>query len=369
MDYKQKFNEVLNFLETYYGEVFDLDSEGSHFFLSLSKDIFDNIEAVGISQVIPYSPKKIKEILEEGEQVSQFTDTFEIVPQKEFEANAKFYRKMSEKKRLEVHNFGNLFLRYSENIDNVVEIACGVGHLSNYLATVIPPQIEISGIDIQPTYVDSASKKSTAFNLRTRFTCKDAFQDISNLMEGKHNAIVTLHGCNYLSHRGLSMNNAELLMVSPCCYNRLLPKDYFMSDFANEKMKNSGINVDTNLGEIAVLGPNSLSFGKQIKKMDKVKKQFQESNFKVTELDKKLLEYRGLYHLDINPENLENITNQLHVSRRRHALFKKLFTRPIEALFSSDKAVYLEGSGYEAHVHLYMPFSISPRNHLIVGRK
>jgi SAM-dependent methyltransferase len=369
MDQKQKFNEILNFLKQYYSEVFNLDSESCRFFLNLSNENFSRIDGTQIDPIIPFAPVIVREILENGEDVSQFQDIFGIIPKQELQSSNNPYKGMSEKKRLEVYNFGGSFLRHSEGIDHVVEIACGVGHLSNYMATIVPAEMTITGLDIKPGYLERAQRKAKTLGLHTDFVARDALEDISDLFTGNYNAALALHGCNYLSQRVLKLHDADLLMVSPCCYNGILPKDYFMSEYAGEKVRDSGLVVDSRLGEIAILGPNRMNEAIRTGKIRKIEEQLRDNNYEIGKFDRALLERAGIQVPEVNPENASYVAGMIHELRRKHATLKKLFTKPIEALFSADKAIYLGESGYDNHVYAFMPFSISPRNHLVVGRR
>ena len=77
----------------------------------------------------------------------------------------------------------------------------------------------------------------------------------------------------------------------------------------------------------------------------------------------------GQNYSEIDGGNVFEVSSAVHESRIRHELMKKMFTKPVEALFSADKVLYLEENGREGNVYCFVPSNQTPRNHLIVGRK
>lgn len=248
-----------------------------------------------------------------------------------------------------------------------MDIACGVGHLLNYLALRLEG-VGLLGIDITPEYVHAAAERSAKLGLGSRFAVRDAFECLDDLLVGRKNAAVTLHGCNYLSQRVLRLHEPQLLMVVPCCYNGLAPDDYFMSAHAKARVAESGLRVDKNLGSIAILGSGTLTRSQQIRKMDAIKKVLAESDYALSTEDEFMLQMAGVRFEGVGERNYGEIAEAVHKARRKYALFKKFFVRPIEALFSADKAIYLNEQGRESFVYNFMPYSLSPRNNLIVGK-
>jgi len=169
-------------------------------------------------------------------------------------------------------------------------------------------------------------------------------------------AALTLHGCGLISQRVLELD-CDLLMAVPCCYSNIPEGRYLMSSYAGS------IDVPEEMARIAILGSKRLKKrGREQKKIN-IKKFIEKDT--LTQTQRSLLEISG-YSTDIESSvKAEYLSNNII----RHSLLRKLFTRPIEALFSSDKAIYLNERGYKGDVFSFMPFSMSPRNHLIVGRK
>ena len=366
MDQKKRFDEVLSFLVEYYGDLLDLASESTRFFLSLDDKQFGIVQNGQLGLLGQQVPHRVMGILEAGQEVAQFTDTFDPIPLTDLVQHKEFYRRMSDKKRQEVYNFLKVLVRHIRGIDHVLDIATGVGHLSNYLAYTLPSNIFVTGVDINPAYIKAAERKAGEFHLRTRFVGRDALQCIDDLLIGRHNGVISLHGCGYLSQRVMGVGG-ELVAASPCCYHGLDPQDYFMSQHALQRIQGTGLPINHNLAEISILGPGTLGRSAREGKNRKLRKELEDSG--VGETDTVLLVQAGYTNEAVRTADIEKLTRVIEGLRIRYSSFKKLFTQPVEALFSLDKAVFLNESGYQSHVYGYMPYSISPRNHLIVGRK
>ncbi|MBI2134091.1 methyltransferase [Candidatus Woesearchaeota archaeon] len=352
MDHKASFGEVLSFLREFYPDLGNYSSETVAYFLSLPEDVYLTAQSRGLEAVVVNAPKRVKKIHELSDSFS-FPSSYSPASRRE---NAIFFGGVSEKKGQEVVNYARLFESYGAGIDLVLDVACGVGHLGAYLKTVFPG-LTLFGIDINAGYLVSARRKNDKLRIGALFVERDAFQPLEDLMIGGKNAVVSLHGCGGISQRILRIHSADLLMTSPCCYNRIPPEDYFMSEYGKQAISESGIKVDHSLGEIAILGHGFLN--SRSENAIKMRLEVEVENG-VSELDEALLKASNCRILD---------AESIHSARRRYALLKKMFFPVVEALFSLDKAIYLNESGYESHVFEYVPPSITPRNHLVIGRK
>ena len=72
------------------------------------------------------------------------------------------------------------------------------------------------------------------------------------------------------------------------------------------------------------------------------------------------------YATELSQSGAQNPEQALNFVKSR-ILFEQVFIKPIEALFSTDKAIYLGERGYEPSVCCYVPFDTTPRNHLVIG--
>lgn len=353
-DFKPQFDKLLYFLETYYPDLIEQDSEGHKFFLSLPDDKLEKMSKISsdrlLNLIIPESTS-IRDVFETGKMLSQFTDVYKSISRPE--VNTIFLKKIKYKKREQVYSYRDLIAGYSNGFRQIVDVACGMGHLSHYLALTL--QQRVIGIDINERYLAFAREKAKSLNLPIEFIQRDALFELDDITSRESSSVLTLHGCGYLSQRVLRMSQYDLapilLAVSPCCYHGLDSRDYFMSEYGNSKVRQSNLRVDSDLGYIAgILGTKNLR---------KV------TSKTIWESDRRLLQDRGIEiprDENVTPKNIVEFV-------KRIALFKQIFVEPIEALFSIDKAIYLNESGYDTYLCHFVPRNITPRNHIIIGRR
>ncbi|MCM2325435.1 MAG: class I SAM-dependent methyltransferase [Candidatus Woesearchaeota archaeon] len=351
MDYQKRFLELQETLHEQMPQLEDIHSDYCSFFFHSKHE---ELDAISFRKDMWRLPKKISNLLEHIDNISLF-ESFN------HQMRSRPMKRYGTKKMQEVLSFSELFLAYSGGISTAIEIACGSGYLSNYLAVQMP-QKKFIGIDIDPYVIQKAISLSNGNRSNITFQIRDAFNPITDIISG-HTATLCLHGCGGLSQSVL-MQDSEMTMVSPCCYSRLAPKNYLMSEFCTN---NLALSLDERYGSIATLGSKNLNEKEQQNKVLKMIETFEYISTQDNNLA--LLELAGISQSGLMRMQPMDAVLTLHDLKRRYAAAKKVFSRPIEALFSCDKAVYLEENGRSSQIYEYVPFHISPRNHLILGLK
>ena len=170
---------------------------------------------------------------------------------------------MSPKKKHEVAIMSDLICSLlSHSMNHVVELGCGQGYLSSFLALKNPiNDISILGIDLSERNCLAAAErhskiaKAKAFRAATKdakihflpgYFSENSPKELYQGDEGQLSIWTSLHGCGNLSvamlRKWSEEKNAQILLQVGCCYHRLnVPENFPLSNHFRMLKLNKGL--------------------------------------------------------------------------------------------------------------------------------
>ncbi len=363
MDFKKNFRELSSFLSEYAPNLVDYGTEPSQFLLNLDEGDY-NALIHGFSLSDAGAPKSILDMENASREVAGFENVYAKARPFATPEEGNVFKNLKRRSVEESFNFGRNVIPFLGDKDFVLEVASGGGHLSRYLYHSLP-DVRIAGLDKSGPAVSESMHRAHENGMDITYFMGDVMEeDIGVMLDGKKNAVVSLHGCGKVSNRILSAENADFIAVSPCCYHKIKDNDYFVSDYASSKK------AEFDGGTICSVASAGIGFllpSERNRKREEIYSNIVSNGYDLPDEYKGILDAAGKRVQSPNPENINTVTDVIHGLRKRHSLMRKLICKPAESLLSTDKAIYLQERGYDANVIEYVPVILSPRNHLVMG--
>ncbi|MBN1896289.1 MAG: methyltransferase [Candidatus Aenigmarchaeota archaeon] len=363
MDFKKNFMELSSFLKEYSVNLVDYNTEPSQFLLNLDEADY-NALIHGFSLSDAGAPKSILDMESASREVSGFENVYAKAKPFANPEETGVFKNLKRRSVEESFNFAKTVIPFLGDKDFVLEVASGGGHLSRYLYHSLSGT-RVAGVDKSGPAVAESMHRAHENGMDITYFLGDVMEeDIGVMLDGKRNAVVSLHGCGNVSNRILSAENADLIAVSPCCYHKIKDNDYFVSGYASSKR------TEFDGGTICSVASSGIGFflpSERNRKREEVYSSIVSNGYNISDEYTGILDAAGKKVPSPNTENIDRIVDVIHGLKKRHSLMRKLICKPAESLLSTDKAIYLQERGYDANVVEYVPVILSPRNHLVMG--
>ena len=266
----------------------------------------------------------------------------------------------------------------------------GKGHLGRRL---LADTQQLTCLEHDPALVASGQALSQRHHLRALHVEQDVLAPGAAALLNAEHTPVALHACGDLHVRLMHLASGagcRQLAIAPCCYNRIGTTDYQpLSDGAKASA------LQLSLEDLALPMSETVTAGARVRRQrdtsmarrlafDLLQRQLRgvdeylpTPSLPSAWLDKPFADYcRDLAQIKelstVGAQNwstLESAGWQRLAQVRNLELLRGLFRRPLEIWLNLDRALFLQGQGYNVRLGLFCETPLTPRNMLLLAER
>ena len=281
-------------------------------------------------------------------------------------------------------------LTFKQKPTHWLDWCAGKGHLGRRLMSAGE---QLTCLEYDPALIESGQQLSQRHHLPAHHIQQDVLAPEAALQLTARMTPVALHACGDLHVRLLQLASAAgcaQLAVSPCCYNRIGGSHYQALSTA---AKASGLQLS--LDDLGLPMSETVTAGTRVRRQrdesmarrlgfDLWQRQHRQCDEYLstpslpgTWLNKPFAEYcadlAALKNLSTSGDEdwpaLQAAGWERLAQVRNLELVRGLFRRPLEVWLVLDRALYLEGNGYEVQVGEFCDSHLTPRNLMLLAQR